>query len=103
MTDPQRVTAHFGEDLGGVSWPGSITAMEGRGGVLRVALTPPPEGPQPGTGSECVLEMHDGARFRFVVTEQLPESAEYRMKLLGRGQSPEAGAAQATATTEPKR
>jgi hypothetical protein len=85
MIDPQRITAHFGEDLGGVSLPGSITAMEGRGGFLRVALTPPADGPQPSTGSECELEMHDGGRFRFVVTELLPESAEYRMKLLGKG------------------
>ena len=84
MSDPQSITAHFGEDLGGASLSGSITAMEGRGGFLRVALTPPAAGPQPTSGSECELEMHDGARFRFVVTELLPESAEFRMKLLGK-------------------
>lgn len=53
---------------------------------MRVALDPAPEGQMPGEGDEGVLEMHDGARFRVMVTERLEGSAnEFRVKLLGRG------------------
>ncbi len=51
--------------------------------MLRVTLTELATGL--GAGSECLLEMHDGARFRVIVTEALgAEGTEFRMKLVGR-------------------
>lgn len=73
------MVAHFGS--GAV--PGRIEALEGGRGMMRVSLEE--AAPGVGEGSECVLEMHDGARFRVTVTERLPGVGnELRMKLLGK-------------------
>ena len=61
--------------------PGRIEALEGGRGVMRVSLDG--DAAELSEGSECVLEMHDGARFRVSVTERL-EGNELRLKLLGR-------------------
>lgn len=76
--DFNSVVAHFGS--GAV--PGRIEALEGGRGMMRVSL----DGvtPDVGEGTECVLEMHDGARFRVTVTERLEGGNELRMKLLGK-------------------
>ncbi|WP_019586204.1 hypothetical protein [Deinococcus apachensis] len=74
------VVAHFGA----AAVPGRIEALEGGRGFMRVSLTEPL--PEAGEGSEGVLEMHDGARFRVTVTERISgEGNELRMKLVGRG------------------
>ncbi|GBF06365.1 hypothetical protein DAERI_080156 [Deinococcus aerius] len=73
------VVAHFGD----AAIPGRIEALEGGRGFMRVSLTQPL--PEAGEGTEGVLEMHDGARFRVTVTERLPGGNELRMKLVGRG------------------
>ena len=63
--------------------PGRIEALEGGRGMMRVSLEE--TAPEVGEGTECVLEMHDGARFRVTVTERLEGGTnELRMKLLGR-------------------
>lgn len=63
--------------------PGQLEALEGGRGLLRVTLAEPVPGLE--TGTECLLEMHDGARFRVSVTEALgPGNNEFRMKLVGR-------------------
>ncbi|WP_102126937.1 hypothetical protein [Deinococcus planocerae] len=79
--DFNTVVAHFGAD----PVPGRIEALEGGRGMMRVSLDLNGEAPPLSEGSECVLEMHDGARFRFTVTERLPGGGnELRMKLLGK-------------------
>lgn len=75
------VVAHFGAH----SVPGRIEALEGGRGMMRVSLEPEGEGALPAEGSEGVLEMHDGARFRVAVTERLEDHPNgFRLKLLGR-------------------
>ncbi|BDP40483.1 hypothetical protein DAETH_04520 [Deinococcus aetherius] len=77
--DFNTVVAHFGS----AAVPGHIKALEGGRGMMRVSLDEAT--PELGEGTECVLEMHDGARFRFTVTERLGgEGNELRMKLLGK-------------------
>ncbi|UBV44185.1 hypothetical protein LAJ19_15385 (plasmid) [Deinococcus taeanensis] len=79
MRDFNDVVAH----LGAQAVPGRLAALEGGRGVMRVTLRDPLTALAPGT--ECVLEMHDGARFRVSVTEDLGGHArEFRMQLLGR-------------------
>ena len=85
MTDPRRVTAHFGAG-DGQNMPARLAALEGGGGYMRVLLDGPGAAAL-ATGQEGELEMHDGARFTVVVTEVLPpegEAAAYRMKLLSK-------------------
>ena len=80
MTDPNRVTAEYG----GATHDGRILALEGGGGLMRVALAGP-EALNP--GDELVLQMHDGARFRVNVIEPLgpgSEGAEFRLKLVSK-------------------
>ncbi|ADV66084.1 hypothetical protein [Deinococcus maricopensis] len=84
MTNPQAFTAHFGD----TAVPGEIQALEGRGGYMRVHLR---AGSVPtAEGTPCELEMHDGARFRMVITEDLgdagPGARNVRLKLVGRGE-----------------
>lgn len=85
MTDPNRVTAHFGE----VAVPAHIRALEGGGGYMRVWLDWQESGLSPAPGMEPLLEMHDGGRFTFTIVEALETEAagqgEFRMKLLRRG------------------
>ncbi|WP_157448859.1 hypothetical protein [Deinococcus peraridilitoris] len=85
MTDPNSITAHFDE----VSIPATITALEGGGGYMRVTLNWQNTAFSPAPGMESELEMHDGGRFRVTLLEQITDtgktSAEFRMKLLGRG------------------
>lgn len=79
MREFNTVTAHFGS----AAVPGRIEALEGGRGMMRVSLDEVTPGV--GEGTECVLEMHDGARFRVTVTERLPGAGnELRMKLLGK-------------------
>jgi len=80
------VVAHVGQ----AAIPGRIEALEGGRGMLRVLLESGADGPELssselGEGSEWVLEMHDGARFRVTVTERLEDPNQLRLKLLGRG------------------
>ncbi|MFC4426416.1 hypothetical protein [Deinococcus navajonensis] len=79
MREFNQIVAHFG----GQAVPGQLAALEGGRGVLRVTLSEPAAGLS--AGSECLLEMHDGAQFRVTVTETLGgEGTEFRMKLVGR-------------------
>ncbi len=71
--------------IDGASVPGRIAALEGGRGMMRVALDLEGTGVLAAPGTELVLEMHDGARFRVAVTEQAGEDAgDLRMKLLGK-------------------
>lgn len=78
--DFNSVVAHFGA----ATLAGRIEALEGGRGVMRVSLDG--DAAELTEGSECVLEMHDGARFRVTVTERLNgHTNELRVKLLGKG------------------
>ena len=73
------VMAFFGD----VAVPGRIEALEGGRGLMRVSLDGTP--PDIAEGTEAILEMHDGVRFRVTVTEALGgETNELRLKLLAR-------------------
>ncbi|GGO26644.1 hypothetical protein [Deinococcus humi] len=79
MREFNQIVAHFGDH----AVPGELAALEGGRGMLRVTLTE--AAPGLSAGSECLLEMHDGAHFRVTVTEALgDEGTEFRMKLVGR-------------------
>ncbi len=80
MTDPNRFEAEFGE----LRPTGRIAALEGNRGQMRLQFDP--DGAPVEVGQEGVLQMHDGARFRVMVTEALSgEPAEYRVRLTGKG------------------
>ncbi|SMB79654.1 hypothetical protein [Deinococcus hopiensis] len=79
MAEYGTVVAHFGE----AAFPGRLEALEGGRGMMRVSLSG--DSSALTEGSEGVLEMHDGGRFRVTVTERLPGENELRMKLLGKG------------------
>ena len=82
MPEFNTLVAHFGEQ----AVPGRIEALEGGRGFMRVALDWPDASPTLAEGSEGVLEMHDGVRFRVTVTEGLDGGPNvFRMKLIGRG------------------
>ncbi|GAA5533011.1 hypothetical protein [Deinococcus aluminii] len=81
MREFNSIVAHFGN----AAIPGRIEALEGGRGFMRVALDPGEDALPVQEGSECILEMHDGARFRFAVVERLDgHTHAFRMKLLGR-------------------
>ena len=88
MTNPQQFTAHFGQ----TTVPGVIQALEGGRGFMRVHLNTNGTQVPLDEGTPCELEMHDGARFRMIITEHLgpageQDGQEVRMKLVGRGES----------------
>ena len=79
MREFNSIMAFFGD----VAVSGRIEALEGGRGLMRVSLDDTP--PDLGEGSEAILEMHDGVRFRVAVTEALGTGTnELRMKLLPR-------------------
>jgi hypothetical protein len=83
--DPNRFLAEFGFR----QLIGRITALEGQGGLMRVTFEPPAEPDTPlETGQQGVLQLHDGARFRVVVLQQLADSAtDYRVRLVAQEES----------------
>ncbi|GGK27155.1 hypothetical protein GCM10008955_21190 [Deinococcus malanensis] len=79
MKEFNTIMAFFGD----LAVPGRIEALEGGRGLMRVSLDQTV--PDLSEGSEAILEMHDGVRFRVAVTEALGEgTTELRMKLLAR-------------------
>ena len=85
MTNFNSVVAHFDSE----ALHGRIEALEGGRGFMRVFLDWSQASFTPTPDMECVLEMHDGGRFRMAITERLAaapdgQSGELRMKLLGR-------------------
>lgn len=79
MREFNSVVAH----VGGEARSGRIQALEGGRGVLRIVLDTAGSGGLR-EGGECVLEMHDGARFRVSVQEQLAGEGEWRVRLIGK-------------------
>lgn len=74
------LVAHFGA----TTLAGQVEALEGGRGLMRISLDRPDGSPAINAGDEGVLELHDGARFRVVVTEQLGSAGEWRVRLLRR-------------------
>ncbi|CAM3900615.1 hypothetical protein [Deinococcus frigens] len=72
------LVAHFGD----TAISGQVEALEGGRGLMRVSLNILDRHLAVDEGSECVLELHDGARFRVVMTERLSGAGEWRVRLL---------------------
>ncbi len=74
------LVAHFGA----TAVSGQVEGLEGGRGLMRVSLNVIGGHLAVEEGSECVLELHDGARFRVVMTERLSDAGEWRVRLLKR-------------------